>query len=180
MPQPKIPDAAAPAELGCSMPAEWERHAATWLAWPHHEADWPGKMEAVRWVYGEMVRKISPGELVRILVRNRAEQKLAAVYLKRAGCDLKRVEFIVHPTNRGWMRDSGPIFVKRRNPQSAIRNPQFKTAIVHFHFNAWAKYDDWQKDTRIPEMAAQTPEAAVVQRAIPTAEILSSKAAASR
>ncbi len=122
MPQPKIPDAAAPAELGCSMPAEWERHAATWLAWPHHEADWPGKMEAVRWVYGEMVRKISPGELVRILVRNRAEQKLAAVYLKRAGCDLKRVEFIVHPTNRGWMRDSGPIFVKRRNPQSAIRN----------------------------------------------------------
>ncbi len=155
MPQPKIPDAAAPAELGCSMPAEWERHAATWLAWPHHEADWPGKMEAVRWVYGEMVRKISPGELVRILVRNRAEQKLAAVYLKRAGCDLKRVEFIVHPTNRGWMRDSGPIFVKRRNPQSAIRNPQFKTAIVHFHFNAWAKYADWHKDTRIPEMAAR-------------------------
>ena len=96
------------------MPAEWERHEATWLAWPHHEADWPGKMEAVRWVYGEMVRKISPGEIVRILVRHKAEQKLAASYLQRAGCDLKNVRFIVHPTNRGWMRDSGPIFVKRQ------------------------------------------------------------------
>ena len=114
MPQPKIADAAAPAKPGYSMPAEWERHDATWLAWPHHEADWPGKMEAVRWVYGEMVRKISPGEIVRILVRHRAEQTLAASYLKRAGCDLKRVEFIEHPTNRGWIRDSGPIFVRRK------------------------------------------------------------------
>ena len=69
-----------------------------WLAWPHHEADWPGKMEAIRWVYGEMVRKISPGEIVRILVRHQAEEKLARGYLTRAGCDLKKVEFIVHPT----------------------------------------------------------------------------------
>ena len=144
-----------PAGLGCSMPAEWEPHAATWLAWPHHEADWPGKMEAVRWVYGEMVRKISPGELVRILVRHRTEQKLAAGYLKCAGCDLKRVEFVVHPTNRGWMRDSGPIFVRRKSPQSKVHSPKSETAIVHFHFNAWAKYDDWQKDARIPKMAAE-------------------------
>jgi agmatine deiminase len=146
MANPQSVNTSTPAGPGYSMPAEWEPHAATWLAWPHHEADWPGKMEAVRWVYGEMVRKISPGELVRILIRHRAEQKLAANYLKRAGCDLKRVEFVVHPTNRGWMRDSGPIHVRRR---------KFETAIVHFHFNAWAKHDDWQKDTRIPEMAAK-------------------------
>jgi agmatine deiminase len=154
MPQLKIADAATPAKLGYSMPAEWERHAATWLAWPHHEAEWPDKMEAVRWVYGEMVRKISPGEIVRILVRHQAEQTLAAGCLKRAGCDLKRVEFVEHPTNRGWIRDSGPIFVRRRNPKSEIRNPKFETAIVHFHFNAWAKHDDWQKDRKVPEMAA--------------------------
>ena len=73
----KSTNPATPADLGCSMPAEWETHAATWLAWPHHEADWPGKMEAIRWVYGEMVRKISPGEIVRILVRHQAEEKLA-------------------------------------------------------------------------------------------------------
>src|SRR5208283_1436969 len=81
MANPQSVNSSTPAGPGYSMPAEWELHAATWLAWPHHEADWPGKMEAVCWVYGEMVRKISPGELVRILVRHRAEQKLAASYL---------------------------------------------------------------------------------------------------
>jgi agmatine deiminase len=154
---------ATPAEIGFSMPAEWEMHAATWLAWPHHEADWPGKMDAIRWVYGEMVRKISPGELVRMLVRNQAQQKLAASYLKRAGCDLKKVEFILHPTNRGWMRDSGPIFVRRQVRSSGFSRSgsrlkaelQTDTAIVHFHFNAWAKHDDWQKDRKVPEIAAK-------------------------
>jgi agmatine deiminase len=161
-----------PAKLGYSMPAEWERHAATWLAWPHHEADWPGKLDAIRWVYGEMVRKISPGELVRMLVRHQAEQKLAASYLKRAGGDLKRVEFVEHPTNRGWIRDSGPIFVRRKRAASVLladqntrRKPVLpagcrqhvgvETAIVHFHFNAWARQNDWQKDRKVPEMAAR-------------------------
>ena len=71
-----------PAAAGYAMPAEWERHEATWLAWPHHEADWPGKMEAVRWVYGEMVRKLTPAEIVRILVRHKAEENLARSYLR--------------------------------------------------------------------------------------------------
>ncbi len=134
-----------PAALGYIMPAEWEKHEATWLGWPHNPTDWPDKLDTIRWVYGEMVRKISIGETVRLLVGSRAEQKLAARYLTRAGADVGRVEFIVHATNRGWMRDSGPIFVRRRR----------ETAIVHFHFNAWAKYADWQKDRRVPEMAAK-------------------------
>ncbi len=146
---------ATPAELGYSMPAEWEKHEATWLGWPHNESDWPDKIDTIRWVYGEMVRKISEGEMVRILVQHRAERKLAASYLKRAGCDLKKVEFIVHPTNRGWTRDSGPIHVRRKHPTSNLQPPTPNTAIVHFHFNAWAKYDDWQKDTRVPEIAAK-------------------------
>jgi agmatine deiminase len=94
-----------------------------------------------------MVRKISPGEIARILVRNQAEEELARSYLTRSGADLNNVRFIPHPTNRGWMRDSGPIFV--RKPRRT------ETAIVHFHFNAWAKYDDWQKDRRVPDMAAR-------------------------
>jgi agmatine deiminase len=135
----------SPAELGYSMPAEWEKHEATWLGWPHNSSDWPDKLDTIRWVYGEMVKKISQGEIVRLLVRNKAEQQLAKSYLSRAGCDLKKVEFIVYPTNRGWMRDSGPIFVKRKS----------ETAIVHFHFNSWAKYDNWQKDRKVPEMASR-------------------------
>src|SRR3989440_4206709 len=123
-----------PAELGFSMPAEWEKHEATWLGWPHNITDWPDKLDTIRWVYGEIVRKIAAGEIVRILINNRAEQKRAASYLKRAGADMRRVEFIVHPTNRGWTRDSGPIFL--RSPKSKVQSPKSETAIVHFHFNA--------------------------------------------
>src|ERR1039457_156137 len=161
MPQPKTANNSTPAELGYAMPAEWEPHEATWLGWPHNQTDWPDKIDTIRWVYGEIVRKISPSEIVRVLVRHRAEQKLAASYLKRAGCDLKRVGFVVHPTNRGWLRDSGPIFVKQgRDALPRVQadqqvSPTTETAIVHFHFNAWAKYNDWQKDTKVPETAAK-------------------------
>ena len=141
-----------PAELGYTMPAEWEKHEATWLGWPHNETDWPDKLDPIRWVYGEMVRKLSPGEIIRILVRHREEQQLARRYLQRAGVNLKRVQFIVHPTNRGWTRDSGPILVRRKAPG---RSRKTETAIVHFHFNAWAKYPDWQKDRKVPETAAR-------------------------
>jgi len=136
---------ASPADLGYSLPAEWQRHEATWLGWPHNQSDWPAKIDTIRWVYGEMVRKIAEGEIVRILVRGKAEEKFARTYLKRAHANLKNVQFVVHPTNRGWTRDSGPIFVKRKN----------ETAIVHFHFNAWAKYKNWQKDRKVPETAAR-------------------------
>jgi len=138
-----------PAALGFRMPAEWEKHEATWLAWPHHPTDWPDKLDTIRWVYGEIVRKIAPGETVRMLVKSEAEEKLARRYLERAGAPVARVEFIRHPTNRGWMRDSGPIFVARR------RGRKRETAIVHFHFNGWAKYPDYQKDRRVPETAAK-------------------------
>ena len=140
--------AQTPAALGFSMPAEWERHEATWLAWPHNPSDWPGKIDTVRWVYGEMVRKIGAGERIELLVRSKTEEGIARGWLECAGADLACVEFILHPTNRGWMRDSGPIFVKRTEPVA-------ETAIVHFHFNAWAKYSDWQKDRKVPERAAK-------------------------
>jgi agmatine deiminase len=145
MPTKKLLTVMTPAELRFSMPAEWEKHEATWLGWPHNTSDWPSKFEAIPWVYGEMVKKISAGEKVRILIRHQADKKIASTILKRSRCDLKKIEFIVHPTNRGWTRDTGPIFVKRKN----------ETVIVHFHFNGWAKYDNWRKDTKVPETAAK-------------------------
>ena len=138
-----------PAELGFSMPAEWEPHAATWLGWPHNPTDWPGKLDTIRWVYGEIVRKLAPGEEVRVLVDSRAEERLARRRLATAGADLARVRFVLHPTNRGWTRDSGPVFVRRGSGRRS------ETAIVHLHFNAWAKYRDWGKDRRVPETAAR-------------------------
>ncbi|HEV3331502.1 MAG TPA: agmatine deiminase family protein [Bryobacteraceae bacterium] len=139
----------SPASLGFSMPAEWETHAATWLAWPHNPTDWPDKLDTIRWVYGEMVRKIAPGETVRILVNSKVDMKTVIRQLTRAGVVAERVEFVVHPTDRGWTRDSGPVFVRR----NVDRN--LETAIVHFHFNAWAKYRDWQKDRRVPDAVAE-------------------------
>ena len=137
-----------PAALGFSLPAEWEPHAATWLGWPHNPTDWPDKLDTIRWVYAEMVRKIMPGERVRMLVNSKSAETQARRTLARVGADTRRVEFIAHPTNRGWMRDSGPVFVRRRAKRRT------ETAIVHFHFNAWAKYSDWRKDRRVPETAA--------------------------
>lgn len=138
-----------PASLGYSMPAEWETHAATWLARPNHPTDWPDKLDTIRWVYTEIIRKITAGEIVRLMVNSALEEKKARRYLGRAGVDVRRVQFIVHPTNRSWTRDSGPLFVRR-----SIGN-KLESAIVQFHFNAWAKYPDWQKDRRVPETAAR-------------------------
>ncbi|MBI4164139.1 MAG: agmatine deiminase family protein [Acidobacteria bacterium] len=136
------------AARGFRHPAEWEPHEATWIGWPANRTDWPGKFAPIPWVYGEIVRKIAPGEIVRILVNSRKHEASARRVLKRAGADASRTEFFRFPTNRGWTRDSGPIFVKRHGPPSEV-------AIAHFGFNAWAKYPDWKKDARVPERAAR-------------------------
>ena len=130
------------------MPAEWEPHEATWVGWPHNTTDWPGKMMAIHLVYGEIVRKLSAGEIVRILVNDKSHEAKAKGVLERVGTDLSQVEFFRIPTNRGWTRDFGPIFVKCSNLQSDMR-------IARFQFNAWARYADWQKDNRVSERLAK-------------------------
>jgi agmatine deiminase len=142
---------ASPAALGFRMPAEWEPHHATWIGWPHNASDWPGKFAPIPWVYGEIVRRLVPGEIVRILVNSPAHERQARQLLRRVGVDLARVEFFHFPTNRGWTRDFGPLFLRRDGPPAA-------TAIARFHFNAWAKYPDWKKDDRVPELAARRLE----------------------
>lgn len=129
------------------MPAEWERHEATWLGWPHNKTDWPGKLFPIHWVYGEIVRKISPGEIVRIIAQP-STARIARRVLRRAAVDLRQVEFLNFPTNRGWTRDFGPIFVKKFASPSEV-------AIARFRFNAWARYPNWQKDDAIPPRAAK-------------------------
>ena len=137
-----------PAALGFRMPAEWEKHEAAWIGWPHNPTDWPGKLEPIHWVYGEIARKIAPGELVRILVNSSAHEAKARSILKSCGVDMKRVEFFRFATNRGWTRDFGPIFVKRARPRPGV-------VIARFRFNAWARYPDWKKDDAIPEQVAR-------------------------
>jgi agmatine deiminase len=139
---------ASPRALGYSMPAEWDRHDATWIGWPHNATDWPDKLATIQWVYGEIARKIAESEKARILVGGAAEQAKARTILKRAGANLKNVEFFRYPTNRGWTRDFGPIFVRRSAPTPQV-------AIARFRFTAWAKYPDWKKDDAIPPQLAR-------------------------
>lgn len=119
------------------MPAEWEPHEATWIAWPHNRSDWPGRFAPIPWVYGEIVRKLSHVERVRILVQDAETKQQATRVLRKAGACLQAVEFFECPTNRVWTRDYGPLFVKNRGGEIAL---------TRWRFNAWAKYDDWQCD----------------------------------
>jgi agmatine deiminase len=135
-----------PRELGYRMPAEWEHHEATWLAWPHNPEDWPGKFQAIPWVYAEIVRLLSEREQVHILVNDAKADGRARSILDRAGAHLDQVSFHPWPTNRVWTRDSGPIFV---------RNNESQVAITNWRFNAWAKYSDWQLDDQVPGRVAE-------------------------
>jgi agmatine deiminase len=123
------------------MPAEWEPHEATWLAWPHNRSDWPGKFAAIPFVYAEIVRHLAQVEQVRILVNDAAAEQQARTVLRDAGALSRAVEFIRRPTNRVWTRDYGPIFVRRS------RSPQLGATV--WRFNAWAKYRDWQRDAQV-------------------------------
>src|SRR5580698_1261869 len=100
---PDRPSEKTPRALGYRIPAEWEPHEATWLAWPHNPEDWPGKFASIPWLYAEIVR---------LLVEGAAMERRVTGMLRRAGADLDRVIFHAWPTDRGWTRDSGPIFVR--------------------------------------------------------------------
>lgn len=127
------------------MPAEWEPHEAVWLGWPHNASDWPGKIAAIHFVYGEIVRHIAASETVRIIVNDERHEAKARGILNKIGVSPDAVEFFQIPSNRGWTRDFGPIFVKNES----------ETAIAGFKFNAWAKYDDHELDSKIATTLAK-------------------------
>lgn len=127
------------------MPAEWEKHAATWIAWPHNPEDWPGKFQPIPWVYAEIVRHLTRSEDVHVLVNNADAERRATGLLKRGGANLARIHFHLWPTDRVWLRDSGPIFTKDSAGELSISN---------WCFNAWAKYDNWRRDNLIPQHVA--------------------------
>lgn len=127
------------------LPSEWSPHEATWIGWPYNKSDWPGKFSPIPWVYAEIVKYISRGEKVRIIVQSKEHRLKAEKVLKDANCGLSNVEFFIKKTNRGWLRDSGPIFVKDSS----------ETFAIDFKFNAWAKYDDHKFDDKIPSFISE-------------------------
>jgi len=135
------------------MPAEWETHAATWIAWPHNRRDWPGKFTPIPLVYAEIIRHLGRHERVEVLVQDAAAEAKARKLLDRAGAGDAEVRFHPWPTDRIWLRDSGCTFVKDGPRLGA----------VHWRFNAWAKYPDWQRDAEIGGRMARAAGAEPVQ-----------------
>jgi agmatine deiminase len=140
------------------MPAEWEPHAATWLAWPHYKLDWPGKFEPIPWVFAEIIRYLSRGELVELIVKDAAAEKLARKTLRLAHALNENVRVHRWPTDRIWTRDSGCAFVFESEPARAGA-----LSAVKWRFNAWAKYPNWKRDEKIGSLMADATGAHEIQ-----------------
>jgi|SRR5580658_1137406 agmatine deiminase len=155
-----------PAALGYRMPAEWEAHESTWLAWPHFRGDWPGKFEPIPWVYAEIVRNLARHERVDLIVNDASWEKRARTVLEKAGVlsDTLGHNICFHRwrTDRVWTRDSGCIFLA---PPADRHDDHADSGIIalHFRFNAWAKYPNYSLDEKIGERMAAAAGASVVQ-----------------
>lgn len=135
------------AQQGWRMPAEWEKQSRIWIAWPHQRADWPGKFAPIPFVYAEIARHIAAGEKVGLIVRDAKEKQAASELLENVDAKLENIDFLIAPTNRVWLRDSGPIFVKHKKTG--------EIAALDFKFNAWAKYSNWKHDNELPTLIAK-------------------------
>lgn len=163
---------AKPPQTNPRMPAEWESHASTWLAWPHYRDDWPGKFEPIPWVYAEIIRHLGRHERVDLIVNNAASEKHARKVLNKASALGKNVRFHRWPTNRVWTRDSGCTFVTHARLTNARVDASDSPAqprtvpilsAVTWRFNAWAKYSNYQHDEKIGSHMAAAVRAAAVR-----------------
>ncbi|HXA02189.1 MAG TPA: agmatine deiminase family protein [Cytophagaceae bacterium] len=149
----------SPKSLGFHFPAEWEKHSATWLSWPHKEASWPGKIETIYPVYVKFIKALTEGEMVNINVNDEAMKLKAVSYLSKEGVDLNKVNFFFFPTDDAWCRDHGPAFLVNRKEK--------KKMIVDWDYNAWgSKYPPFDLDDIIPTLIAKHYKIPVVNPGI--------------
>jgi agmatine deiminase len=156
------------------MPAEWEPHESTWLAWPHFHGDWPRKFEPIPWVYAEIIRHLSRHERVDLIVKNADSEKRARKTLRLGNALNKNVRFHRWPTNRVWTRDSGCTFVcsadtpvRKGEPSARLtdgamgvfarRTERSSAALqaIKWRFTAWAKYPNYRHDEKIGSLMAK-------------------------
>lgn len=148
-----------PKELGFYFPAEFAKHSATWLSWPHKEASWPGKIATIYPRYAEFIKRVAEGERVHINVADDAMMHMATQYLNEANADLRNIQFFIHPTNDAWCRDHGPAFL--------INPREKKKMIVDWGYNAWGgKYPPFDLDDVIPTRIAKHYNIPVVEPGI--------------
>ena len=137
-----------PAARGYRMPAEWEPHAATWLAWPHNEEAWPGRLPQVRNIFLAMIEALHQEETVHLLVNDDATAAQVGRLIRQRGFDDGAIRLHEIPTADAWLRDSGPIFLTGGGPQPPV-------AASAWRFNAWGgKYADLQADAGLSQRIA--------------------------
>ena len=130
--------------------AEWEPHAATWLAWPHRKATWLGDFAPIPNVYEKVVRLLAAYEPVRVIasgeVLEEARRQVGAV------CNVELVDI---PTNDSWLRDTGPVFLLPRVPE--VREGRLPEPVaVAWEWNAWGgKYPPWDTDAKVARTIAR-------------------------
>ncbi len=139
---------ASPSDISTvRLPAEWEPHQATHLAWPANAADWPGKFAAARWAFVEFVRHLAATEPVRLVVNDAHNAQIARRMLAHAHVNMDAIEVHSFSLDRGWMRDISPCFVYD------VHN---RKRCVRFQFNAWAKYSNYERDAQWAPFIADT------------------------
>jgi agmatine deiminase len=137
-----------PRDLGYIMPAEWEKHEATWLAWPHDPETFPRRVKRVEKIYLEIIEALHRGENVYLFVRDSKMKARVMALFKERSIDLERINFHVGDYADVWFRDYGPIFVVNKGKK--------KIALLHWIFNAWGgKYKELIRDTQIPYVISQ-------------------------
>ncbi|HWZ83925.1 MAG TPA: agmatine deiminase family protein [Terriglobales bacterium] len=151
--KPTLPGAA-----GYRMPAEWEPHESTWLAWPHFRDDWPGKFEPIQWVYAEIIRNLARHERVDLVVNSTESERRARGVLEIANALSDNVVLHQWRTDRVWTRDSGCIFLK---PEETQENSGLLA--LNFQFNAWAKYPNYKNDAKLGAHMAKSAGAKIIQ-----------------
>jgi len=138
----------SPRKAGYRFPAEWAKHEATWLSWPHKEASWPGKIETIYAPYCEFIKIVAEGENVRININDEETKVFAIAELEKVGADLSQIEFYMQPTNDAWCRDHGPAFL--------LNEAADQKAVVDWGYNAWGgKYPPFDLDDVIPTKIAE-------------------------
>ncbi len=151
-----------PAAQGYRMPAEWEPHESTWLAWPHFRGDWPGKFEPIPWVYAEIIRNLARHERVDLIVNDANWEDRARAVIEKADALSANVRFHHWRTDRVWTRDSGCIFLTGHADHSD-EQAESELLALHFQFNAWAKYPNYKLDAKVGERMAKAAGVRVVE-----------------
>ncbi|WP_299780981.1 agmatine/peptidylarginine deiminase [uncultured Formosa sp.] len=141
------------ASLGYRIPAEWEDQEGVLLCFPYNGKDWPGKFQAIQWAFVEFIKKIAQVEKVFLVVKTEAQKISVNEKLELAHVNLNHINYILHRTNRSWMRDSGPIIVKNKGKRVAL----------NFNFNGWAKYANYKLDRGVPKIVSETIKADLMQ-----------------